>query len=78
LCAPPVTLLSEMSLTGGVASTTTVALLALSAPRQCWAKSGVVVYCQEPPGTSLSVQVSALTVPVQAVRIVCAVGSPAG
>ena len=49
--------------------TTTVRLLTLSGPRQ-FAVAGVIVYCQEPAGTPLSMQVSALIVPVQLAPIV--------
>ena len=45
-------------------TTTTTALLALSGPRQL-AAAGVTVYCQEPAGTLLSVQVSRVIVPEQ-------------
>jgi hypothetical protein len=50
--------------------TATVALLALSGPRQ-FAVAGVTVYFQEPKGTPFSVQLSAAIVPAQLAPIVC-------
>jgi hypothetical protein len=44
--------------------------LTLCGPRQ-FAVAGVIVYCQDPEGTELSVHVSALIVPVQAAPITC-------
>lgn len=46
--------------------TVTAVLFALSGPRQFVPAAGVIVYFQVPAGTPLSVQVSALIVPEQA------------
>ena len=59
---------------GRVASvaTVTVALLRALGARQLVPITGVTVYFQDPAGTLLSTHEVAVTVPVHAVRMVCA------
>ena len=49
----------------------TVPLLVLSRPRQLAPNIGVIVYCQLPNGTALSVQLSAVTMPPQPASVIC-------
>ena len=64
---------------GGVASllTVTVTLLALSAPCQFVANTGVTEYFHDPFGTPLSTHERAASRPVHAERMVCAARVPA-
>ncbi len=51
--------------------TVTAPLLALSTPRQFAPYTGVIVYCQLPNGTPVSMQVSVVTTPAQPASVTC-------